>query len=87
MHGRREYDTAYFAHMQLDTLSPIDLEIARDVVKLARGRPDEPSDVNALALLERWNGRYSPNSEAAALEHTLRLELFDSDSAFGARFG
>lgn len=87
MHGRREYNTAYFAHMQLDTLSPIDLEIARDVVKLVRGRRDEPSDVNALALLEHWNGRYSPSSEAAALEHTLRLELFDSDSALGVGLG
>ncbi len=85
MSERRQFDTAYFARMQLDTLSPIDLEIARDVVRLARGRPDEPSDVNALALLESWNGRYSPNSEAAALEHTLRLELFDDDSGLGTR--
>ncbi|HEY1881659.1 MAG TPA: penicillin acylase family protein [Candidatus Cybelea sp.] len=85
MHQRRRYDAAYFARIQLDTLSPIDLEIARDVVRLARRRPDEPSDRDALALLERWNGRYSPNSEAAALEHTLRLELFDDDSALGAR--
>jgi penicillin amidase len=85
MQGRRRFDASYFARMQLDTLSPIDLEIAREVVRLARRRPDEPSDVNALTLLEHWNGRYSPNSEAAALEHTLRLELFDDDSGFGAR--
>jgi penicillin amidase len=85
MRERPRYDAAYFARIQLDTLSPVDLEIARDVVRLARARPDEPSDGDALALLERWNGRYSPNSEAAALEHTLRLELFDDDSALGAR--
>ena len=33
---RSRYDAAYFARMQLDTLSPIDLEIARDVVRFAR---------------------------------------------------
>jgi penicillin amidase len=85
LHARSRYDAEYFAHMQLDTLSPIDLEIARDVVRLARERPDEPTNRNALALLERWSGRYSPSSEGAALEHTLRLELFGDDSVVGER--
>ncbi|HEY2475600.1 MAG TPA: penicillin acylase family protein [Candidatus Cybelea sp.] len=80
---RRRYDVGYFARMQLDTLSPIDLEIARDVVRLERARPEAPSDAGALTLLAHWNGRYAPNSEAAALEHTLRAQLFDDDSGFG----
>ncbi|MGB9652977.1 MAG: penicillin acylase family protein [Candidatus Cybelea sp.] len=82
---RRHYDVAYFARMQLDTLSPIDLEIARDVLRFARAHPAETSDEKALAALEEWNGRYDPGSLAATLEHALRLELVENPVALRAR--
>ncbi|MFY9718481.1 MAG: penicillin acylase family protein, partial [Candidatus Cybelea sp.] len=39
LHARSRYDPAYFAQMQLDTLSPVDLAIAHDVVGFARAHP------------------------------------------------
>lgn len=82
---RPRYDPAYFARMQLDTLSPIDLELARNVARFARAHPAEEGATNDLALLGGWDGRYAPNSRAAALEHALRLALFDRGPALSAR--
>jgi penicillin amidase len=73
---RRRYDAAYFERMQLDTLSPIDLEVARDVVRFAAVRSTGESGAEASALLAHWDGRYEPGSRAAALEHALRLALY-----------
>jgi penicillin G amidase len=84
LRARRRYDAGYFARMQLDTLSPLDLEIARDVVRFARAHPSDPSSAEVLALLGQWDGRYAPNSRAAALEHALRLALFDEAPALSA---
>lgn len=81
---RRRYDVGYFARMQLDTLSPIDLEIAHDVLRFARAHPAETSDEESLASLAVWNGRYDPGSRAAALEHALRLELIQNPVALRA---
>ncbi len=48
--ARPRYDAAYFASMQLDTLSPYDLAVARDAVKLARMRPvDERTSAGRCA--------------------------------------
>jgi penicillin amidase len=86
LHARNRYDAAYFARMQLDTLSPIDLEIARDVVRLARARPaPQVSRVRALRLLARWDGRYEPDSRAATLEHALRDAVFADGPAMRTR--
>jgi penicillin amidase len=74
--ARSRYDAEYFATMQLDTLSPIDLEIARDFVRLARGNRSAEASSEIVSMLERWDGRYQPDSRAAALEHALRLALF-----------
>lgn len=87
LHSRAGYDAAYFARMQLDTLSPIDLEIARDVVELTRAHSAEEAGTQALALLKRWDGRFAPDSQAAALEHALRLTLTEEVPAFGAQLG
>ncbi len=84
LRARRRYDADYFARMQLDTLSPLDLEIARDVVRFARAHPADPSSAEVLALLGQWDGRYTPNSRAAAFEHALRLTLFDEAPALSA---
>ncbi len=81
---RGRYDASYFARMQLDTLSPIDLEIARELARLARTLPQQEPSAEALALIRRWDGRYEPDSRAAALEHALRVELFDDASTFNA---
>ncbi len=75
LHARRRYDAAYFSAMQLDTLSPIDLEIAHRVLRVAR-----------IPLLAGWDGRFTPSSRAAALEHALRLAVFDDGPAFRTRF-
>jgi penicillin amidase len=87
LRSRPRYDAAYFARMQLDTLSPIDLEIARDVVRFAPHVTLSPSkgDVAALQMLARWDGRYRPDSRAATLEHALRLAVFAEGPAFSAR--
>jgi penicillin amidase len=85
LHARPRYDAAYFARMQLDTLSPIDLEIARDVVRFARAHPEEEPRADVLALLGRWDGRFEPDSRAAALEHMLRGSVLGDAPEFSAR--
>jgi penicillin amidase len=77
LRARPRYDAEYFATMQLDTLSPIDLEIARDFVRLARAHRAEQASPEIVSMLERWDGRFQPDSRAAALEHALRLALFE----------
>jgi penicillin amidase len=71
--------------MQLDTLSPIDLEIARDVVRFVRAHPQQGSRADVLGVLGRWNGRYEPDSQAAALEHMLRVAVLGDAPEFSAR--
>jgi penicillin amidase len=85
LHSRRRYDAAYFARMQLDTFSPIDLEIARDVVRFVRAHPQQGSREDVLAALGRWNGRYEPDSQAAALEHMLRVAVLGDAPEFSER--
>ncbi len=85
LHSRARYDAAYFSQMQLDTLSPIDAEIARDVVRFARTHSSPDVSEEALAMLGRWDGRFAPNSRAASLEHALRAAVLDQDPAFEQR--
>ena len=82
---RPTYDAGYFARMQLDTLSPIDLEIARDVVRFARAHPEGEPRADVLALLGRWDGRFEPDSRVASLEHMLRGSLLGDAPEFSAR--
>ena len=83
LHARSRYDAAYFARMQLDTLSPIDLELAQDIVRFARRRVDEETSAPALSALSRWDGRFTPSSHEAALEHLLRFSLFEQMPSLG----
>lgn len=76
LRARRAYDVAYFARMQLDTLSPIDARFARELVHFARVHRGDAADARALAILSRWNGSYEPQSRAAALEHAIRDAVF-----------
>jgi penicillin G amidase len=86
LRARRRYAASYFAQMQLDTFSPIDLEIARDVVRHARAQSDSHVSADgALQLLQRWDGRYRPASYAATFEHALRLAVFEEGPAFSER--
>jgi penicillin amidase len=75
LRSRAKYDVAYFARMQLDTLSPIDLRIARGIAGAGRDY-HLGDDADALRALRRWDGRYAPDSRAAALEHALRDALY-----------
>jgi penicillin G amidase len=85
LRARPRYDDAYFARMQLDTFSAIDLEVAHDVMRFARADSVETSRGPALALLGRWDGRYEPDSRAAAIEHAVREAVFAEGPAFNAR--
>jgi penicillin amidase len=85
LRSRAHYDAAYFAAMQLDTLSPIDREIARALVRFARAHPAEETSAQVNGLLGTWDGRYAPSSRAAAFEHALRVALFDETPAIRAR--
>ena len=71
---RERYDPAYFEAMQMDAVSPIDLEFARSVAAYVRAHP-EPG----LAALERefaaWDGDFAAGSHAATLEHAMRTGL------------
>ncbi|MBV9233143.1 MAG: penicillin acylase family protein, partial [Candidatus Eremiobacteraeota bacterium] len=75
LRSRRRYDVAFFAEMQLDTLSPVDLQFARRVLRFTRTHPIESPDAGLLRALARWDGRYQPDSRAAAFEHTLREDV------------
>jgi penicillin amidase len=76
LRSRSRYNSAYFAQMQLDTLSPIDLEIARTLAQ--SDAPNQPRS-KALHLLRTWDGRFASNSRAASLEHSLREQLFQEE--------
>lgn len=58
--ARSTYDVSYFRRMQLDTFSPVDAEIARDL------------DANALRA---WNGRFDPASRFASAAYDIRTNL------------
>jgi acyl-homoserine lactone acylase PvdQ len=69
--------------MQLDTYSPVDAEIAREIAGIAR------SDVrlrgsNQEVLLSRWNGYFHETSTAASLEHYVRADLQQHDASFAS---
>jgi penicillin amidase len=83
LHARSRYDARYFAAMQLDTLSPIDLEVARDVLRMPRAHSE--SSGGEASTLARWDGRYTPQSRAAALAHALREALLQDGPAFNVR--
>ncbi len=85
LRAHRQYDAGYFARMQLDTLSPIDLEIARDVARLTHAGAAPNDWSGARAPLRTWDGRYRPASHGAVVEHALRLALFDDGVPLGER--
>jgi penicillin G amidase len=71
LHARSVYDAEYFERMQLDAVSPADAEFAHRVAAYAKTHDDFLS-AEAAALLERWQGGFSPASRAATVEHALR---------------
>jgi penicillin amidase len=85
LHGRSRYDWRFFARMQMDTLSPIDLEIARDIVRFNPAQPLDDNARGALQLLRTWDGRFTSPSRAAALEHAIRESVFGDSDALDAR--
>jgi penicillin amidase len=74
LHARSRYDAAYFARMQLDTVSPADAEFAHRVARYAREHPEIlPSYV--VDRLAAWNGAFTAHSQTATLEHELRAAV------------
>jgi penicillin amidase len=69
------YDAAYFARMQLDAVSPVDLEFARMASAAVVG-PGSDSSLRAFVReLGSWNGAFTQGSRAATAEHALRTRL------------
>ncbi len=85
LHTRSHYDWRFFARMQMDTRSPIDLEIARDIGRFAPPQPLDDATRAALQLLRGWDGRFGPQSHAAALEHAIRESVFGDSEPFAAQ--
>ncbi len=77
LRSHRRYDAAYFALMQLDAVSPVDLEFAR-MVSAAISRNGDPSDRTVARELDSWDGTFAQGSRAATLEHALRTRLEQS---------
>jgi acyl-homoserine lactone acylase PvdQ len=66
----------------MDSLSPIDLEIARTIVRLARtGAVDAPELPAGLA---EWDGRFTPDSKAASIEYAMRTAMQNQAPSMGA---
>ncbi|MEO6834898.1 MAG: penicillin acylase family protein [Candidatus Tumulicola sp.] len=75
LRARERYDVAYFARMQLDSVSPVDLEFARSVSASAAAHRDEPAFDNVARELTSWDGNFSRGSRAATVEHAIRVRL------------
>ena len=74
LHSRPTYDIAFFRAMQLDTYSPVEAEIVKTALRLARN--DATGETTASRrLLYGWNGRFDPDSRAASLVHDLSAGL------------
>jgi penicillin G amidase len=80
---RRTYDPRYFATMQMDALSPVDLEIARAVVRIARENGLDLGQ-DAMRSLANWDGSFAPDSKAASFEYALRTSMQARASSMGA---
>lgn len=70
--ARTRYDAAYFATMQMDTLSLPERDLARGFYCGTRGRY-----ANGL---RRWDGRFTPASYAATEAARLRLSTIGRDN-------
>jgi penicillin G amidase len=79
LHARRTYDTAYFARMQLDTVSLVDREFAHRIAALALHSHDQRFRELA-ASLGSWPGTFAPSSRVATLEYRLRSDLGNEET-------
>ena len=80
------YDAAYFARMQLDAVSPIDLEFAR-LTSAALSRDGDPAERGLARQLTSWNGTFSAASRVATLEHAVRTRLEENAPSLYALVG
>jgi penicillin amidase len=84
LRARHRYDAAYFAQMQLDAVSPAELEFARTATAVLRGDAIDATAQAAARELASWNGAFARGSRAATTEHDLRLRLEASAPSFYA---
>ena len=75
LHAGDRYDAAYFARMQLDTVSPVDAEFAHWAGTTLARQPDEQTSPSFLRALATWDGAFTATSRTATLEHALRARL------------
>jgi penicillin G amidase len=83
LHARRKYDAAYFARMQLDTVSPIDREFAHRVAVVAL-RSGDPRFAAMTEALRSWSGNFAPSSQIATFEYRLRTNAEDDETSIFA---
>lgn len=72
LRARRIYDVAYFASMQMDTLSLAERELAHDLAPALDKR-----DANLASALASWDGAMDGDSTTATVVEGLRLQLTD----------
>ena len=77
LRARRVYDAGYFEQMQLDTISPVDAEFARELAAYARTHSGLLTARQAHELAA-WGGSFDPHSRTATLEHALRAAVESS---------
>ncbi len=84
LRARKKYDVAYFAHMQMDTLSVGERQLARMIVAASAHDPLPAPQARDLRLLAHWNGRFTPDSVAATVAFNAREQLLrDERAGFG----
>ncbi|MHB8178123.1 MAG: penicillin acylase family protein [Vulcanimicrobiaceae bacterium] len=75
LRARTRYSLAYFAHMQLDTLSLPERELAHLSVADAAHVALAPAERALLARLATWKGHFDPASRGAGAAAALRIAL------------
>ncbi len=86
LHRKARLSVADLSAMQSDTLSPAELELARDVLKALRrsSAPESSSVRRYAATLHSWNGRFDPNSRAAPIVLQLRRMVTNKIAQYNA---
>lgn len=75
LRARKTYDVAYFAKMQMDTLSVGEAQLAKLIVSEAKGVQLPAAQSGDVAMLASWDGRFSPDSRAATVAFNARERL------------
>ena len=81
--ARRLYDRRYFEQMQLDTYSPVDAEIAKEIADIACADARLRGSKRQVSLAQ-WDGSFRHASTAATLAHHVRAYLEENDASLAS---